>query len=388
MSQGWTYVFPRMGNSYIGFKAFFDVVGKEVIIPKPMNKRILELGVKYAPEGMCFPFKVLLGQFIDILESYKDRKFKLVSLGQYGPCRFGYYTVLHEKILKELGYKNFEMLTLDGSLAHPLPLGIWRELKAIAQLLGFNPPWKLMQGFVNAGYKLYFTELVEKRAYHIMARELTEGEGEKAFEKALKILYNAPSNSLKAIKSAYKKAMDTLNNVECDENKETLKIGLIGEAYIIMDHDNNLNVEKKLANLGVDTDRSLRVTNWAYDRVMHRKEHKKRMSKINENYLGYFIGGDGQESIMNTILYKENGFDGVIQLLPFGCLPETVAKQVLTSVSHDYDMPVLSLTFDEQTGEAGIVTRLEAFVDLLWQRKRGGKVRASVLSNKKEEVPV
>jgi predicted nucleotide-binding protein (sugar kinase/HSP70/actin superfamily) len=93
------------------------------------------------------------------------------------------------------------------------------------------------------------------------------------------------------------------------------------------------------------------------------------MMEIVKPYLGEFIGGDGQESIMNTILYKEKGYDGVVHILPFGCLPELVAKEILVKVSKDIDMPVLTFTLDEQTGEAGLITRLEAFVDLIEKRK-------------------
>ena len=35
----------------------------------------------------------------------------------------------------------------------------------------------------------------------------------------------------------------------------------------------------------------------------------------------------------------------------------------------DYNKPLLCLTIDEHTGEAGFVTRLEAFVDMLYRKK-------------------
>jgi predicted nucleotide-binding protein (sugar kinase/HSP70/actin superfamily) len=56
--------------------------------------------------------------------------------------------------------------------------------------------------------------------------------------------------------------------------------------------------------------------------------------------------------------------------MPFTCMPEIVAQGILTRVSRDLSFPVLTLIIDEHTGEAGINTRLEAFVDLLRARKR------------------
>ena len=64
-----------------------------------------------------------------------------------------------------------------------------------------------------------------------------------------------------------------------------------------------------------------------------------------------------------------HGFDGVVQLAPFACRPVIVAKSIIPAVSKDYGIPVLTLFIDEQTGKAGVQTRLEAFVDLLEKRR-------------------
>jgi predicted nucleotide-binding protein (sugar kinase/HSP70/actin superfamily) len=55
--------------------------------------------------------------------------------------------------------------------------------------------------------------------------------------------------------------------------------------------------------------------------------------------------------------------------VPFTCIPEIVARSILPRVSRDLGIPVMSLILDEQTGLAGVLTRLEAFVDLLARRR-------------------
>ena len=70
-------------------------------------------------------------------------------------------------------------------------------------------------------------------------------------------------------------------------------------------------------------------------------------------------------------MFKEEGWDGVIHLYPFTCMPEIISRSILPQISKEYDMPVLSLVLDEHTGEAGLLTRLEAFVDLLERKRRG-----------------
>ena len=63
-------------------------------------------------------------------------------------------------------------------------------------------------------------------------------------------------------------------------------------------------------------------------------------------------------------LAKE-GVDGIVHILPFTCMPEIVAQSVLPLVSRDYQIPILTIVVDEHSAEAGIQTRLEAFV-IFW----------------------
>ncbi|MFO7819528.1 MAG: CoA protein activase, partial [Halanaerobacter sp.] len=91
-------------------------------------------------------------------------------------------------------------------------------------------------------------------------------------------------------------------------------------------------------------------------------------------YLNHEVGGHGLETIGETVLYAQDNYDGVIHLSPFTCMPEIIAKSILPGLSKDLAMPVLSITVDEHTGEAGVVTRLEAFVDLLKRNQDKGEI--------------
>ncbi len=51
-------------------------------------------------------------------------------------------------------------------------------------------------------------------------------------------------------------------------------------------------------------------------------------------------------------------------------MPETDIMPVLANLSRDYGMPVLYLTYDSQTSDVGLMTRLEAFYDMLEMRKK------------------
>ncbi|MBC7324862.1 MAG: hypothetical protein H5T99_06070 [Moorella sp. (in: Bacteria)] len=129
----------------------------------------------------------------------------------------------------------------------------------------------------------------------------------------------------------------------------------------------NQEIEKTLGEMGVITHRSIYLTKYTTTDVLaHGAEDVRQLA---HPYLNKFVGGHGQNSVGETILYAKSGFDGVVQLSPFTCIPEIVAKSILPRVGRDFGIPILSLSIDEQTGRAGIETRLEAFVDLLRQRR-------------------
>jgi predicted nucleotide-binding protein (sugar kinase/HSP70/actin superfamily) len=86
--------------------------------------------------------------------------------------------------------------------------------------------------------------------------------------------------------------------------------------------------------------------------------------KINP-YLRSTVGGHGRDAIYEMLNYAEKGFDGIIHLLPAFCMPEITVRPILERIHQKTSIPFLSLSLDEQVGEAGINTRIEAFVDVI-----------------------
>ena len=58
----------------------------------------------------------------------------------------------------------------------------------------------------------------------------------------------------------------------------------------------------------------------------------------------------------------------------------------ITRKAKEFGKPLLVLTIDEQTGEAGFITRLEAFIDMLFRKKRS-KIMADVEMREYDYVP-
>lgn len=69
--------------------------------------------------------------------------------------------------------------------------------------------------------------------------------------------------------------------------------------------------------------------------------------------------------------YLQNNADGVIGIMTFGCGPDSLMMDMVRrQAARLRSTPFMSLTLEEHTAEAGVVTRLEAFTDMLQRRKR------------------
>jgi predicted nucleotide-binding protein (sugar kinase/HSP70/actin superfamily) len=227
-------------------------------------------------------------------------------------------------------------------------------------------PWQII-GLLNRAWQMIsYLDQLERRLHWTRPRELKPGTADAVYRTGIKNLCR--ERSLKGIIKEGRRALAAMNDVPVDPDIQPIKIGIVGEIYVVIEPAANLDIERILGELGVEVHRSIFLTGWTKENVV-KEGHGVQAGVIARPYLGEMVGGHGQESIGHTIQYAEEGLDGVIQLAPFTCIPEIVAKSILPAVSRDYDIPVISFFLDEQTGEAGYRTRLEAFVDLLVRRR-------------------
>jgi predicted nucleotide-binding protein (sugar kinase/HSP70/actin superfamily) len=176
------------------------------------------------------------------------------------------------------------------------------------------------------------------------------------------------AKTITEIRTAGEEAKAQLRQIPVDESLQPLKVGIIGEIYVQLEPFANFFLEEQLGHMGVQVRRSIYLTSYTRHDVLSTKGDMGSR-KLALPYLGQKVGGHGQNSVGDIIRYAQKGYDGVVQLAPFSCIPEIVAKSFVPRLSKDHGIPVLTLFIDEQTGAAGIQTRLEAFVDLMEQRR-------------------
>ncbi|ACB83709.1 hypothetical protein [Natranaerobius thermophilus] len=349
--------FPRMGTSYIAFKMLVEDLGHEAVTPPPPTKQTLTYGTKYSPEFACIPFKVLMGTYIEAIEQGADT---IVSSGGVGPCRAGYYGEMHHRILKDAGYDT------DMIIFEPPLKSLGDFLKKVKIIKGKSSWLTLIDAVRRAWHKLIALDDLEIMVSKTRPYEINKGDTTRRFQESFEMLNEAWT--LKEIKEARQEALNNIKKVETvPRPSNPIKVGMIGEIYVVLEPFINADVEKILGELGVEVYRSIYLTNWTRDNTVI--DGEKDVKKLARPYLDQLIGGHGQSSIGDTIKYAKEGYHGVVHLAPFTCIPEIVAKSILPTVSHDYQIPVITLFLDEQTGKAGIKTRLEAFVDLIKKKQ-------------------
>ena len=80
----------------------------------------------------------------------------------------------------------------------------------------------------------------------------------------------------------------------------------------------------------------------------------------------------GEEVVGAGEHYLQKGVDGIIGVLTFGCGPDSLMMEMVRrKAARLKNTPFMSLTLDEHTAETGIITRLEAFLDMIKRKKRG-----------------
>ncbi len=358
--------FPHMGSISIAWAAALRKVGVEPYIPPYTNKKTLSLGTKNSPEAICLPYKLILGNFIEAIEGGADYVAMITSPGI---CRLGEYGQNIHKTLQDMGYSaNYIELSLYDGIK-----GLYNFLKELTQK---NDPILFMRA-INIGIrKVFVVDDLDSALSYYRAREITPGTAEKNYKKALKLIDKV--NSTHELKKAYHKALAEIEKTPIDPKREVLNVDITGEIYLVNDDFSNQNIERELGRMGVQTRRSLTVSSFLKDAIIPKafrkgETHLQRAERLAKPYLMRDIGGDALECVSDVAYANEQHKDGIIHISPFTCMPEIMSQNIFPAMRKDCEVPILTLIMDEQTGRAGYITRLEAFVDLMRRKQRKAK---------------
>ena len=353
--------FPHMGNAYIPLSSLLSNLGAEVIVPPRPTRKTIDMGALHAPEFVCLPFKVNLGDNLRALQMGSDT---LAMVSGMWACRFGYYGRVQHQILRDVGFE------FDSILLGREGLGtVYNKFRDTVE-------GSLLRGWAHAirafKHKAEAMDALEKAARKTRPFERERGSASSVLADGLAGVHQA--QTIKATDAALREALGVMDSIETEPPaREPLDIAVVGEIYAVLEPALNFDIERKLGEMGIIVHPVMSVYKWLFrplkidPSILVDERIARRIAKP---YIAYVLGGEEHQTITGTIRAARHGYDGVIHLYPFTCMPENICRTILPRVESEFDIPVLNLCLDEHASPAGMATRLEAFVDLLRERRR------------------
>ncbi|MEG6566419.1 acyl-CoA dehydratase activase-related protein [Thermoanaerobacterium saccharolyticum] len=308
-------------NFYPMWKTFFEELGAEVITSSDTCKKIIDDGVKTCVDETCLPVKTFVGHVIDLKEKGVDYIFvpRVISVERR----------------RYLCSKFLGLPDLVRNLVSDLP-------QIIDMKIDYYRGEEFMEREIIRVGKLFVDNTSKIKD---------------AYEKSLKIQKVFENIMRKGFLNT--EAIKIMEGKKPETNKNgDLKIVLLAHSYDIMDDYLCMGLINRLKSMGAYV-----MTTNMMERDMIEIGASKLQKDLFWNY-GRDILGAGKYFIQS----KE--VDGVISVSAFGCGPDSITDDLLErDYKRDGNIPYMSITIDEHTGEAGLNTRLEAFMDLLRWRK-------------------
>ncbi len=310
---------------YPMWKVFLNELGLELKLSPRTNKKIINQGVKIAVDDICLPFKVYYGHVLELKDKVD-------------------YLLVPRFI--SLGTNNFVCPKFMG-----LPDMLRANITGLPKLI--EPVIDLRKGFMPV-----------RRTAREIGKIFNMGfwEVERAYRKAIKV-----QKEFEKIQVEGKSTVDAINilfNKHENQNEYTedneinkLNIAVLGHAYIINDDYMSMNIIKHLEDMGLNV-----TTVEMYDH----SSLESAATLQNKKLFWYF-----NRKVMGTAyhLFSEDKIDGIVQVTAFGCGPDSLVKELIDIRGKRNNVSILNINIDEHSGENGLITRLEAFVDLLERRK-------------------
>ncbi len=326
------------------WKTFLENIGAEVVLSRPTNREILEWGIRNTVTDACIPVKIIHGHVMD-LKNRADYLFipRLVSVdGRHTFCP------------KFLGLPDMIRFSgekiptiIDTSLnATRFSNGMFAFLSGVARKLGVRSVLKQMDALNRACHvQRIYQELLLMGFHPLAALPLMEAEEVFSASKGPPRFQDK-----KVAASAPVQGQDSRN--------ELLRVALLGYPYLLYDPFLSSNLFQKLKDMGVDPITPERIT----------PGQMRRASKTLPQGFFWHYSNRVTWSCLH-ILDNPGSVEGIIHVTAFACGPDAMVDKFLELQAKQAQLPFLILTIDEHTGEGGIRTRLEAFVDMLWARR-------------------
>jgi predicted nucleotide-binding protein (sugar kinase/HSP70/actin superfamily) len=98
-----------------------------------------------------------------------------------------------------------------------------------------------------------------------------------------------------------------------------------------------------------------------YLRTLH-EPSTGQILKLSAPYIPDTLEGEAVLSIGKSVDHARRGASGIINAIPFGCMPGIIVAGVMQTVKREYDIPFITIPY-EGTESSTNAMQLEAFMD-------------------------
>ena len=390
--------YQPLGNVWVAIEWLMEKLGvltlaslKRQLSVKPLARKpdgISEqtklTGAKYSPEQICSPYKAILGYLIECFEEFArlehpGLRILVLSHESSGFCRERNYARLQEAGLGEL-FEGF-----DFYIIHESRLGLLRFMRFLGQISGKNL-WQVWRAFTEAIKRLKQVEQLERKVRYFQSLVRNYYEAENILIR-IREQASDPVVSFGRLKDLVKEAEQALSKIPKAREKPIADILLTGEIFQMEEQESSSeNIVKELAGRGFFPVKEVGIGHyldrfdvsiggllWSFLKNRNPFKRNKERELAKAGGLRHDSGGHSVETIalFERILKSRSRGNqppcGVVVMESFPCLPQIVSANLIPHLMGRYKdrLPWLRLIFSDQTGRAGIITRIEAFTDLI-----------------------
>jgi predicted CoA-substrate-specific enzyme activase len=404
-----TLYVPYMGDGSYGLAGCLRAYGQPAEVMPMADEAALMRGRAYTTGKECLPCAITCGEMLNVLsrDGVKPENTAFFMPGASGPCRFGLYHCMQRLILKQAGVVDAIVISPNqDSNFYSHFVNSFDGSSGLAEAVTFMKDiWTSI-----AGIDLLHKLILRLRPYAVEPKQ-----AQQVYENCVRLwVEEVEKRSRFADKvRLFERFADDFAKIKLNKTLRKPRIGIVGEIYVRNHPFANLNIIRRLEELGAACDLAT-LAEWVYytnftrskmakrrgqvknlfsnaiqNFFQHRIERalasplEKRFGRLAEHpikhviehakpYIDDSFEGEAILSIGKIVEYHEDGFGGVVNVMPFTCMPSTIVNTQTRRLSADCnEMPILNLSFDGQE-DPTLTTRLEAFVEQVASRQKVG----------------
>ncbi|MGD8329118.1 MAG: CoA activase [Acidobacteriota bacterium] len=362
----------------------------------------LKLGKQFTSGKECFPCQITLGDFLHHMERERERLGDAFDAADYvycmaeagGPCRYGMYTRLQRIVLDSLGFEDTQI--------------VYTTCEDNYSAEGLVAPEEEAAAVKSAVFGFLAGDVLDRILWRTRPYEREEGQADALFEEGLAGLvrlfevHARDTETAPIIDELERIAIKARSLIDPAVPAKPL-IGLVGEIYVRSHCASNRDLIRMLERHGAEVVNAS-ITEWvhfvvydlmqrarrdamyalhrgnlregarhlrewllqrltlAYQQLLVHRVYGRvrrhlpihadhRIGSLgrhfdNDRLFSFRMGTEAALSIAGALEYQAHGFNGVVNVFPFGCMPSTTCSAVLKPMLAGMRVPYIDAPFD------------------------------------------